>query len=50
MRTIDYRGKPPMPRRWLTRAEFIIVLTGVAVRTAMTVGAGYFYVSLMPTW
>jgi hypothetical protein len=34
----------------LTRAEFIIVLCGAAVLTAILVAAGWFFVSLGPKW
>jgi hypothetical protein len=46
---LDYRRKPPERQRWLTRTEFIIVLTGAAVLTAiLVVFAWYLYDALTP--
>ena len=47
---IDYRQKPPDRPRLLTRAEFVIVLSGAAVLTAILMGAVWFYVNLMPNF
>ena len=44
MASLDYRRqKPPERQPLLTRAEFIIFLTGAAVLTAILVAAAWFY-------
>ena len=43
MPTLNYRRKPPDRPRLLTRPEFIIVLTGAAVLTAIIIGAVWFF-------
>ena len=49
MPTLRYRPKPPERPRLLTRAQFVIVLSGAAVLTAIRMGAAWFYAS-WPDW
>jgi hypothetical protein len=52
MQTPGYRRKPPERPRLLARAEFIIVLTGASVLTAILMGAAWFYFRALqfPRW
>ena len=53
MRTLDYRRNRPDHRQpRLTRAEFIIILAGAAVLTAILAAAAYFYFHSLnfPDW
>ena len=42
--SLNYHRKLPERQPRLTRAEFIVILTGAAILTAILVGAVWFYV------